>query len=77
MSGEAGIVLAAMSVPAFFVLRWDARRRPYAPCPFCRRRAGRNPGSTDRAYGRCPACHGTRERRRLLAVIFGAGKDGS
>lgn len=53
------------------LLRWDVRRRPYAKCFACRRNPRRNTGSTIRAWGRCPVCHGSGERRRLLTYLFG------
>jgi hypothetical protein len=69
-------ILAGVSAVAFLGIRWDARRRPYAPCLFCKKRRGRNPGSTGRAWGRCLACKGTGERRRLVSRIFAGRKGG-
>lgn len=72
MAGFEHVVIGAvLALSVILLLRWDARRRPYARCLFCIGRRGKNAGSTDRAWGRCPACKGKGERRRLLAVIFG------
>jgi hypothetical protein len=60
----------AVAIGLFFLLRWDAHRRPYASCLACRKNPRRNPGSTGRAWGRCPVCKGSAERRRLIAVLF-------
>lgn len=68
-------VVAVLAV-VIVIARWDARRRPFAPCLACRKRKrGSNAGSTYKAWGRCRVCGGSGERRRLLAVIFGGGRE--
>jgi DnaJ-class molecular chaperone len=74
---EHALILTAVAVAGFFGLRWDSRRRPYTACIACRGRKGRNPGSTDKAWGRCPVCGGSGQRRRVLAIVFGVKKGGS
>jgi len=48
---------------------------PYGPCPACRKRRGRNAGSTAVAWGRCPRCGGTGERLRLAARLLLGRRD--
>ncbi len=47
---------------------------PYGPCryPWCKR--GRNAGSNERMWGRCPICHGSGERLRFGARLLRRGK---
>jgi hypothetical protein len=43
---------------------------PYGPCPACRGRRGRGPGSSSAAWSRCRRCGGHGERLRFLSSLI-------
>jgi hypothetical protein len=69
-----GLVALAAAV---FAVGWGYSLlvHPRAQCFGCRGRRGRNAGSSDRVWGRCPVCKGTGERWRVgaraVAGLFG------
>ncbi|MGH3380229.1 MAG: hypothetical protein ACRDP6_36400 [Actinoallomurus sp.] len=62
-------VLAALLVIAGLYYL-SIRLHPYTSCGRCRRRRGKNAGSTRRVWGNCGACRGTGQKERLGVRLF-------
>jgi hypothetical protein len=43
---------------------------PYGPCPSCKGRRGRGPGSTRRAWSQCKRCGGRGEQVRFVSGLI-------
>jgi hypothetical protein len=46
------------------------RFHPYTACGRCKKRRGKNVGSTSRVWGNCGACRGTGRKERLGVRLF-------
>ena len=66
----AALLIAAVLAAALAFVLVRTRFWPNGRCPACRRRKGRGPGSTDKAFNRCRRCGGSGERIRPLALIW-------